>query len=267
MKKSVIVVTFVWRDMKSMEKMAFDCGVSRLGRHPFAVCHPQSYSIENIKQKNPTIIDVPMEDAHFASRDSYNDMMLKPDFYRQFQAYDFILIYQLDAFIFRDELDTWVAQDFDYIGAPWLPSDSWYQRTIGEAVIRFRKLWSGINLQKGCIRHADMYFEVGNGGFSLRKTQTMIRILSENSSLVNQLPRDSRIRNEDVVISLILGRKCRLKKPDWRTAARFSFETNPTRCFRVTHERLPFGCHAWDTNTWEEFWRGIVWFDRCTPND
>ena len=259
--KSAVVVTFVWRDMLSMEKMAFDCGITRLGKHHFAICHPQSYSIDHIKQKYPHVIDVPMDDACFVGVESYNEMMLTVDFYRQFQQYDFMLIYQLDAFVFRDELDYWMAQDYDYIGAPWLPSDSWFQRTIGEWVIRLRKLLPTPNPATGRIRHADMYFEVGNGGFSLRKISTMISLLSSNEALIASLPKGSRCRNEDVAISLILGKKHSFRKPDWRTAAHFSFENNPNRCFRVTKARLPFGCHAWDSCTWEEFWRGVLWFE------
>lgn len=260
-KKSVIVITFVWREMKSMEKMALKCGIKRLGKHPFAVVHPESYSIEYLKQEYPRIIDVKMSDDHFTSRDSYNEMMLMPDFYRHFQDYDFMLIYQLDAFVFRDELDYWVAQDYDYIGAPWLPSDSWFQRTIGRLIIRCRKLLPSPDPSTGHIRHADIFFEVGNGGFSLRKISTMIRILSENKEFIASFPIGSRARNEDIVISIILGKMCHLTKPDWQTAAHFSFETNPNHCFRVTRERLPFGCHAWDTSNWEHFWRGILWFE------
>lgn len=117
-KKKAVVVTFVWRDLRSMEKMALKIGLVRLGRHPFAIVHPVSYSIDGIKQKYPHVMDVPMADEHFVSVDSYNEMMLSPDFYRRFQVYDFMLIYQLDAFVFRDELDEWVAKDYDYIGAP-----------------------------------------------------------------------------------------------------------------------------------------------------
>lgn len=252
----------MWRDLRPMEKIALACGLTRLGRHPFAIVHPVSYSIDGIKQKYPQVMDVPMADGNFVSVSSYNEMMLTPDFYRQFQAYDFMLIYQLDAFVFRDELDEWVAKDYDYIGAPWLPSDSWWQRTVGEVILRIRKLTPAkINPTIGHIRHADRYLEVGNGGFSLRKISTMIRILSENSSLIAQLPKGSRGRNEDITISIFLGQLCHLKKPDWRTAAHFAFETNPNRCFRVTHRRLPFGCHAWNTTYWENFWRGILQFD------
>ena len=260
-KKSVVVVTFVWREMRSMEKMAFKCAMSRLGKHPFAIVHPSSYSIDYIKQDYPKLIDVPMDDTNFINVESYNEMMLTPDFYRQFQTYDFMLIYQLDAFVFRDELDYWVEQDYDYIGAPWLPSDSWYQRTIGELIIRLRKFLPSPNPTTGRIRHADIYFDVGNGGFSLRKIPTMIRVLSENRALIASLPQRSRARNEDIVISIILGKKCHLKKPNWRIATHFSFENNPNRCFRITKEHLPFGCHAWDTSNWENFWRGILWFE------
>lgn len=261
-KKSVVVVTFVWRDLRSMEKMALNCGLVRLARHPFAIVHPKRYSIDALKQKYPQVIDMPMADEHFVSVDSYNEMMLTADFYRQFQQYDFMLIYQLDAFVFRDELDEWVARDYDYIGAPWLPSDSWWQRTVGEMVIRLRKILpSTHDYSKGRMRHAAKYFEVGNGGFSLRKVSTMLRVLTENRALIDSLPHGSGARQEDIVFSVILGKKCGLKKPDWHSAVQFAFCDNPNRCFRITKGRLPFGCHAWDTCHWENFWRGKLWFD------
>ena len=31
-----------------------------------------------------------------------------------------MLIYQLDAFVFQDDLAYWCQQNYDYIGAPWL---------------------------------------------------------------------------------------------------------------------------------------------------
>jgi hypothetical protein len=44
--------------------------------------------------------------------------MLSIDFYKRFRDYKFILIYQLDAYVFRDELEYWCEQDYDFIGAP-----------------------------------------------------------------------------------------------------------------------------------------------------
>lgn len=257
--KTVIIVTFVWREMLSMEKMAFECALSRLGHYPFAVVHPINYSIDYIKQRYPYVIDIPMGDDNFLSVDTYNEMMLSPEFYFQFKSYDFMLVYQLDAFVFRDELDYWVRQDYDYIGAPWLPSDNLYQRTIGELIIRLRKL---LPFKHNQISHANKYFEVGNGGFSLRKISKMIEILERHRALLSKLPKGSRARQEDIVISIVLRKKCHLKIPKWETAARFSFCDNPHRCFRVTKGTLPFGCHAWDTSNWENFWRGKLWFGK-----
>ena len=257
-KKRVIVVTFVWREMKSMEKMAFKCGVRRLENHPFAVVHPQSYSIEYLKEKYPRIIDMPMADMNFKSVDSYNEMMLTPEFYQSFSDYEYMLIYQLDAFVFEDKLDYWVSQGYDYVGAPWLPkSDSWLQYAVGDIVIKVLKLFPIINNR---VHHPHKYFEVGNGGFSLRRIPTMIRILTESKEEIKRLPKGSLERKEDIAISLLLGKKYKLKIPNWRTAAFFSFEYNPNRCYRVTDGHLPFGCHAWNSRNWELFWRGRLWY-------
>lgn len=38
-----------------------------------------------------------------------------------------MLVYQLDAYAFKDELFFWASLGYDYIGAPWMP----HQRNIG----------------------------------------------------------------------------------------------------------------------------------------
>src|SRR6185312_14561683 len=60
--------------------------------------------------------------------------------------YKYILFYELDAWVFRDELNYWCTKGYDYIGAPWLDSST--KQIVG----------------------------VGNGGFSLRKVNSSIRI-------------------------------------------------------------------------------------------
>lgn len=45
--------------------------------------------------------------------------MLSAEFYERFLAWDYILLCQTDAFVFRDELADWCARGYDYIGAPW----------------------------------------------------------------------------------------------------------------------------------------------------
>ncbi len=57
---------------------------------------------------------------YFNGVSGYNKLMLSREFYLRFKNYEYILIYQLDAYVFRDELDYWCGQGYDYIGAPWI---------------------------------------------------------------------------------------------------------------------------------------------------
>ena len=67
------------------------------------------------------------------------------DFYNGFRKYKFMLVHQLDAYVFKDDLLYWTKQGYDYIGAPWFEGmDN-----------------AGTN--------ASLLPEIGNGGFSLRK--------------------------------------------------------------------------------------------------
>lgn len=47
--------------------------------------------------------------------------MLEADFYRRFGKYKYMLIYQLDAFVFSDKLLDFCEMGYDYIGAPVYP--------------------------------------------------------------------------------------------------------------------------------------------------
>ena len=69
--------------------------------------------------------------------------MLTPDFYARYAGCEYILLYQLDAWVFEDRLDEWCDKGYDYAGAPlFAPGSS--------------------DLQ--CAR-------TGNGGFSLRRVE------------------------------------------------------------------------------------------------
>ena len=100
------------------------------------------------------------------SIERYNDMALSSKFYQLFEAYKYILICHLDAWVFRDELQMWIDKGYHYIGAPWfLPKEKVH--TPLESI---------------------MCPQGGNGGFSLRKIDKMIELTSNlkhslNSSL------------------------------------------------------------------------------------
>lgn len=87
---------------------------------------------------------IPFDDKWFESVSTYSVFMLTKEFYEKFTSYEFLLIYQLDAWVFRNELEYWCAQGYDYLGAPWFKDAT------------------------------TMYSKAGNGGFSLRNVRACL---------------------------------------------------------------------------------------------
>ena len=161
----------------------------------------------------------------FTSVNAYNRLMLSPEFYRRFQDYEYILIYQLDAFVFSDRLQYFCDLGYDYIGAPWLHG-------IFNYVDASHYLW-----------------HVGNGGFSLRKVAGFINILEKKNPLQSDL-----IKNEDLYFSSIVDDGFKVAPKE--IALQFSFERQVQKCFELNQNRLPFGCHAWaryDLPFWKQY--------------
>ena len=91
--------------------------------------------------------------------------MLSNFFYSAFREYDYMLLYQLDAFVFKNELLYWCNKNYDYIGAPWIASK---QTLLKKIELQFKS--------KRKQKRAEIFFKVGNGGFSLRRIQKFFDI-------------------------------------------------------------------------------------------
>lgn len=144
----------------------------------------------------------------------YNSLMMSAEFYRRFERYEYILLYQLDAFVFEDRLEHFCSLGHDYIGAPWISGPQY--------------AWD----------HKNHVSYVGNGGFSLRRVRACIELTGQKKLL---LPQDV---YEDTFFSL--ARTVGFQVAPLETALEFSFEGEVRRCFAANGNRLPFGCHAWE---------------------
>ena len=197
---------------------------------------------------------------------SFNRLKVLPFLYKKYNYYDFLLFYELDAFVFRDELDYWMAKDYDYIGAPW------------------RRGWHNAD-------EDSPFIGVGNGGFSLRKVKAHIKVLysfsyiEEPKFLVEKwfnrsflgkalsIPSaflDLTIRNNTYFLfnnyrgnEDVFWGQIALKNFNWFNLApideaiKFSFETYPQGLYLMNQKKLPFGCHGW----WKygfEFWKPFI---------
>lgn len=201
---------------------------------------------------------------YFDGIDGYNLLMLNYKLYDTFRQYDYMFVYQLDAYIFYDDLESWCVKGYDYVGAPWFEEYG----TAEEG----HKLWA-----------------VGNGGLSLRKVSwwyfelkyqlpvKSVRTICRQypiiglRSLLRFLPRfvgkmnrlnflftHPFINNEDNLCRFIQEESWRHKPktPCPKEAAFFSFEKSPSFLYeKVTNKKLPMACHAWNRYEYETFWK------------
>jgi hypothetical protein len=184
--------------------------------------------------------------SFFKDINGYNQLMVSPAFYESLSAFKFLLIYQLDAFVFSDQLSEWCAKDYDYIGAPWLNLKWINNKEIEKQLPLFTRLPYLFKLFKG----KDGL--VGNGGFSLRKVSSHIKFAKVYSSVFSSLN-----FNEDLFWGkYVAANETDFKIPLMLEALSFSIESDPSVAFALLSNGLPFGCHAWYKND-EKIWQMI----------
>lgn len=264
LKLVTVVIPIYKEDMSEFECLSFRQCLHVLRDYEITIMTYQELSLANylkICSDYSKLINVEYFNcSYFQSVADYNKLMLSKMFYERFSAYEYILIYQLDAFVFRDELAYWCSLGYDYIGAPWLRVN----------------------------KEGDLFLlGVGNGGFSLRKVQYCMRILEYPSWLPFQNPwfllkscstlkaalallpkilgfgnclsafrNKHRMINEDVVFGYFaLNSWLICNIPDPTIAMKFSFESNPSFLFRLNDNKLPFGCHAFERHEYNSFWK------------
>ena len=201
----------------------------------------------------------------------------------RFKDYAYILICQTDAWVFRDELDYWCNQGYDYIGAP-------------------------IYFPRSEQHFMDIFFGVGNGGFSLRKITHCLRIVRHDRNKILMKPQAlmrmywyyflynevftrnifKRIAlvgkliakclgfgntagffiqghiNEDMLFGTWAKQSWGLEDsniPDELTAATFAMELNAPMLYKRLACKLPFGCHAFEKWNYEDFWKEHIHLD------
>lgn len=192
------------------------------------------------------------DDHFFSGIAGYNRLMLSTGFYKAFLAYKFILIHQLDAYVFRDELRYWCGRGFGFIGAPHVP----HRNEEGE--MQFLKGFSRLlALGNRIFRTKWKITHVGNGGLSLRKTAACYRLLRLLPSKVKAWGTN----NEDGFFKY-WGNLLRVwfRLPDEDTALHFSVEQFPKEALKKMNKELPFGCHAfgkYDPAAWSAYIPGL----------
>lgn len=269
--------------LSNFEKQSLHQCLSILGKYTISFVHPNSFNFEkfcqinDIDQDNYYFKNIAFEDEYFKGISGYNRLLLSELFYTSFQNFEYILIYQLDAWVFKDEIKFWISQNYDYIGAPWID-------------LNYKTPWSNLH-------------GVGNGGFSLRRVNTFIKVLrsykfyilpckdfqilwSEYRKNLLEFNDDFKFRNRLIVLikclirmfgyqnNLSFYRSFKINEdifwsvyvpkvfkdfyiPSVDIASQFAIETSPEERMKSISPELPFGCHAWEK--WNrEFWKHYI---------
>jgi len=283
---AVAVVIPVYRSApNALEAIALTQCCKLLGRHPIIFVCADTFDITPYLQfcgRHGIQALVECFEPHwFSSVATYNRLLFDRRFYQRFTSHNHILLYQLDAFVFKDDLTYWCDQGYDYVGAPFF--QGWDHSTPADPMLP-----SG-----------------GNGGLSLRRIEAFLTVLTPPfprarmqtwddlwrryqgrslfgkatcfPRLLNRYRRKSNLYGnylsdpamfEDEFFSYVVPRIFpRFKVAPSSAGMFFAFECQPRRLLELTAGELPFGCHAWeryDIGFWKPF---IESFGHVIPED
>ena len=280
-KKCVVVIPVYLSDLSGICLASFRQALNVLKKYDITLVTYEELDISKYKEVacccGKTIQAEYFDKDFFSSVAGYNRLCLSTQFYERFTDYSYMLIYQLDAWVFYDNLEVWCDKGYDYIGPP---------------------LFHILNITPPI--HTYRCEGVGNGGLSLRKVSHCLRVLNSNRKLpylkLGYMARvyydEERDRKRSLILALFisfgkalvrsLGYRNTLhaflndnifnedaifsvwaqhsnvvhgvRLPEPIEAAKFAFEVHPEYLYRITGQ-MPFGCHAFQKWEYESFWK------------
>lgn len=256
-KSDIAVVVPIYKLPLSLDdKTCLDQLFKVLVGYDIIAIYPDDLDMTDVCRDYPLFIRKPMERSNFTSLRAYNKLVLSTSFYDAFSNYKYILINQLDTYLFSDELCYWANAGFDYVGAPFVPDKDKYWSG-------FRRLWCNLNFAlrryDGTNPHHSQWYQVGNGGLCLRKVSKLQAITKKyRQQIDDDLADEKAFYPEDLWLSFELKGEDKLIVPDWRTALQFSIECSPEKCLDINDGKLPFGTHAWTLERHRPFWQRYI---------
>jgi hypothetical protein len=101
-----VVIPIYRNEFSAFEELALKQCFRVLNKHKIIVIKPKSLNLTILREYD--FIDfISFDDHYFENIQGYNALMLWEGFYEKFLEYQYILIHQLDAFVFKDSLIEW----------------------------------------------------------------------------------------------------------------------------------------------------------------
>jgi hypothetical protein len=212
------------------------------------------------------------DNSFFKDAASYNRMLMSREFYSRFEEDDYILVYQTDAFVFRDELSEWCAKGYEYIGAPWFTRYGTHEKgnrlyKVGNGGVSLRKVSSFLDRFDKRMPFSVFPFYVKNirkKGFVAMCFKTLwlgflLIFTSRTVEYYLQHHTDRRIPEDCFWADGLSYTSLAFTTPDVITAAHFCMEKSPSYLYQLIGNKLPFACHAYEKYEYEDFWREYIY--------
>jgi len=266
--RPVVVIPLYKADLNPYEWISLRRALSILGAHSISLLVPNSKAHEiNLalaaalptELQNRFVFHL-VADSCLASVCAYNHLLLQSWFYEHYRYFTNLLIVQLDAYVFRDELIRWCREPWAYIGAPIYhvgkPYGEEHCHCIGAGGFSLRRLDSfRAAFAANPVVFYPEYLKERLSQFNWRgKIIVLLRylcfLMKRDARLQqngNQLMRLIGI-NEDEVFGKFLPAVCSwFQVPPYATARSFAIDRHVAAELTALGY-LPFACHAWWTS-------------------
>jgi len=195
-------------------------------------------------------------EKHFKSVATYSKLLLSIKFYEQFEAYKYILVFQLDALVFKDSLNYWVAKHLDYIGAPIFQGKNSSLKISGvqNGGISLRRVQSCLKVLNSPLVFLEKKQYDQLTPFYGRKNIVLLKSVNFFYKITNKFLKIKPVSvflyffrsNEDFFWSIFAKYFYKsFKTASVRDSLSFAFEKYPERCYQLNENKWPFGAHAW----------------------
>ena len=176
------------------------------------------------------------DDRYFKGIRGYNRLLLDISFYERFSEWEYVLIAQPDATLWqdRDRIQEFIEKGYDYYGAPWIP-----ERRIWEWLFPKKDSFPWFSIR--CLKKAGCGITMGNGGFSLRKNESCIKLIRQYGwRKIYWFIK----RNEDIFFG-VCGSDNRndFKQADTETGKAFALEYGLRESIKAG--KIPYAVHGW----------------------
>ena len=226
-KKCVIVVP-IYKKLDEIERFSFNTLISLVKNIDIVIIKPSSMSFAYLGYK-----EVSFNDDYFKSTDSYSELCKSHEFYAAFSEYEYMLIYQLDCVLLKNDILKWCEKGYDYIGAPIISSNA----------------------------NWDIVPAIGNGGLSLRRIEKFLELTNAEYKFLkkysavynNDSKKELYDKYEDLYFCEFVSSNWKFTTPSFKIACKFAIDMNPDH---ISMSELPMGIHAFDKNI--PFWRKVV---------